>query len=164
MWKCISWCEKLSDSKCTVKRWNHRQICSLPLHDIQFGVWCAVSATGIMRTVFYPGRKKNQESYTVKQFWNSFSKLMDDERWYNCFHQDGTVRRVMQLPLSPDLTPYDYCLSWYLDDLVYTNNIIARTTTINHKQLVSVLYQQEIVADSTNKTIPQVSILPECWR
>jgi hypothetical protein len=51
-----------------------------------------------------------------------------------------------------------------LDDCVYTNRILADTTTVKHEQRVSVIYQQEIVADSNNKIVPQVSNIPDCWK
>jgi hypothetical protein len=52
---------------------------------------------------------------------------MGGEIWYTCLHQDGTVWPVFQLPLLSELMPYDYYLSRYLEDCVYTNRILART-------------------------------------
>ena len=44
------------------------------------------------------------------------------------------------------LTPYDHYLSQHLDDRLYTNTILAHTSTVNHEQLALVTYQQEIAA------------------
>ena len=53
----------------------NRQIRLVPLHDIQFGAWCAVSAAGIMRTIFYSSRAI-QERYRVKQFSDICRKVI----------------------------------------------------------------------------------------
>jgi hypothetical protein len=71
---------------------NPHVIHQIPLHDVKFGVCCAVSARRIIGAIFYHGTANSDRCVrsTLEPF---YEQLTDDERQYGYFQQDDATAR-----------------------------------------------------------------------
>ena len=120
---------------------NPMLIQEVPLHGVQVGVWCAMSATRIIGPIFF-SETLNSHRYVTQILTPFFERLSDYERTYAFFQQDNAssrtannsvrclqsvfgdriISRGLWPPYSPDLNPCDFYLWPMLRDKVYGSN------------------------------------------